>query len=156
MNDWSTKSWETFQWDWYTSTGWIRIQAPNTGVIVVKRRPSHAQAAKDNHARIAKQKDAEKPRVRRIGSIVGQLISRRGYAQVSANEAIHQLILAEVGADLGAGLQVGNLRQGVLHVYASDSATLQELNFRKRGILKRLQRELAESKIKDLRFRIQT
>jgi hypothetical protein len=75
---------------------------------------------------------------------------------VSANEAMHQLILAEVGADLGTGLQVGNLRQGVLHVYASDSATLQELNFRKRGILKRLQRELPENKIKDLRFRIQT
>lgn len=123
---------------------------------MVKRRPSHAQAAKENLARAAKQQDAEKPRVRRIGSIVGQLISRRGYAQVSANEAIHQLILAEVGTDLGTGLQVGNLRQGVLHLYASDSATLQELNFRKRGILKRLQRELPENKIKDLRFRIQT
>jgi hypothetical protein len=122
----------------------------------VKRRPSHAQAAKDNLAQAAKQQNAEKPRVRRIGSIVGQLISRRGYAQVSANEAMHQLILAEVGADLGTGLQVGNLRQGVLHLYASDSATLQELNFRKRGILKRLQRELPENKIKDLRFRIQT
>ena len=123
---------------------------------MVKRRPSHAQAAKDNLAQAAKQQNAEKPRVRRIGSIVGQLISRRGYAQVSANEAMHQLILAEVGADLGTGLQVGNLRQGVLHLYASDSATLQELNFRKRGILKRLQRELPENKIKDLRFRIQT
>ena len=123
---------------------------------MVKRRPSHAQAAKDNLAQAAKQQNAEKPRVRRIGSIVGQLISRRGYAQVSANEAMHQLILAEGGADLGTGLQVGNLRQGVLHLYASDSATLQELNFRKRGILKRLQRELPENKIKDLRFRIQT
>jgi hypothetical protein len=115
---------------------------------VVKRRPARTQSAKDQ--------DAEKPRVRRIGSIVGQLISRRGYAQVSANEAIHQLIVVEVGADLGAGLQVGNLRQGVLQVYASDSVTLQELNFRKRGILKRIQREIPDNKIKDLRFRIQT
>jgi hypothetical protein len=115
---------------------------------VVKRRQSHPQPTKD--------KDAEKPRVRRIGSIVGQLISRRGYAQVSANEAIHQLMVMEVGADIGAGLQVGNLRQGVLHVYASDSVTLQELNFRKRGILKRIQRDLPDNKIKDLRFRIQT
>ena len=104
---------------------------------------------------MTKQQDGEKPCVRRIGSIVGQLISRRGYAQVSANEAIQQLIVSEVGQDLGAGLMVGNLRQGVLQVYASDSATLQELNFRKRAILRCLQRELADSKIKDLRFRIQ-
>lgn len=114
---------------------------------MVKRRQSPSQSSHEEHA--------EKPRVRRIGSIVGQLISRRGYAQVSANEAIHQLMVTEVGPELGGSLQVGNLRQGVLHIYASDSVTLQELNFRKRNILKRLQRELPNNKIKDLRFRIQ-
>lgn len=124
---------------------WFRIQLSHTGVIVVKRRQSQPPH----------EKNAEKPRVRRIGSIVGQLISRRGYAQVSANEAIYQLMVMEVGPELGGGLQVGNLRQGVLHIYASDSVTIQELNFRKRGILKRIQRELPENKIKDLRFRIQ-
>lgn len=115
---------------------------------MVKRRQSQSRPTQGT--------DAEKPRVRRIGSIVGQLISRRGYAQVSANEAIHELLVLEVGSELGGSLQIGNLRQGVLHIYASDSATLQELNFRKRGILKRIQRQLPENKVKDLRFRIQT
>jgi len=136
------------QWDWCTLGVWFRIRVPDPGAIVVKRRQSQSQPKQG--------KDAEKPRVRRIGSIVGQLISRRGYAQVSANEAIHQLLVLEVGPELGGGLQVGNLRQGVLHIYASDSVTLQELNFRKRGILKRIQRELPENKVKVLRFRIQT
>lgn len=118
------------------------------GAPVVKPRSSSARPSKD----VA----AEKPRVRRIGSLVSQLISRRGYAQVSANETMQQIIVAEVGEQLGTGFQVGNLRRGVLHVYAVDSVTMQELNFRKRGILQRIQRELPDNKIKDLRFRIQS
>jgi len=75
---------------------------------------------------------------------------------VSGNEVVQQIIVAEVGEELGTGFQVGNLRQGVLHVYAADSVTMQELNFRKRGILKRMQRELPDNKITDLRFRVQS
>ena len=145
---------------WCTSPTLSRIGVVRPGVITGEApnvpRSDISQIEEGTSAQMTKQQDGEKPRVRRIGSIVGQLISRRGYAQVSANEAIQQLIVSEVGKDLGAGLLVGNLRQGVLQVYASDSATLQELNFRKRAILKCLQRELADSKIKDLRFRIQT
>lgn len=120
----------------------------NTGAIMVKPRSSSARPSKDAAT--------DKPRIRRIGSLVSQLISRRGYAQVSANETLQQIIVAEVGEQLGTGFQVGNLRHGVLHVYVSDSVTMQELNFRKRGILKRMQRELPDNKIKDLRFRIQS
>ena len=62
----------------------------------------------------------------------------------------------EVGESLSDAFRVGNLRQGVLQVYASDSVTLQELNFRKRAILKRIQTEAPDSKITDLRFRVQS
>lgn len=98
----------------------------------------------------------EKPRVRRIGSLVSQLMSRRGYAQVAVNEALQQVLAREVGEQLSDAFLVGNLRQGVLQVYACDSVTLQELNFRKRGILKRIQSEMPDSKITDLRFRVQS
>ncbi|MGI9474286.1 MAG: DUF721 domain-containing protein [Rubripirellula sp.] len=101
-------------------------------------------------------KSAEKPRVRRIGSLVSQLMSRRGYAQVAANEALQQIMAREVGDSLADAFRVGNLRQGVLQVYASDSVTIQELNFRKRAILKRIQSELPDNKITDLRFRVQS
>lgn len=98
----------------------------------------------------------EKPRVRRIGSLVSQLLSRRGYAQVLANDDLHRAVASVVDPHLRSAFQIGNLRGGVLQIYATDSVTLQELNFRKRAILKHLQTTLPESKVTDLRFRIQS
>lgn len=106
--------------------------------------------------RDAKSNKADKPRVRRIGSLVSQLMSRRGYAQAFANEDLHRAIAAAIGDQLGSSFQIGNLRQGVLQIYAADSVTLQELNFHKRAILKGLQRDLPDNKVTDLRFRIQS
>jgi predicted nucleic acid-binding Zn ribbon protein len=100
--------------------------------------------------------NAEKPQVRQIGSLVNQLMARRGYAQAFAGDDMLRLIVAEVGPEIGNSCQVGKLRAGVLQVYAGDSATLQELNFRRRDVLKRLQKEMPDSKITDVRFRILT
>lgn len=82
-------------------------------------------------------------------------MSRRGYAQVAANDQLFQLIAAVTDPSLHASIQVGNLRGGVLHIFAADSVTLQELNFQKRQILKRIQQEKSFQNITDLRFRIQ-
>ena len=83
-------------------------------------------------------------------------MARRGYAQASAGEEMLHCVVAEVGPEIGNGCRVGKLSRGVLQVYASDSATLQELNFRRRGVLKRLQKDMPDSNITDVRFRIQT
>lgn len=107
-------------------------------------------------ARVSDSLRAEKPRVRRIGALMSQLMSRRGYAQVAVNEELHRTVASAIGDQLASEIQIGNLRKGVLQVYASDSVTLQELNFRKRAILKRLQQELPENKVTDLRFRVQS
>lgn len=93
--------------------------------------------------------------MRKIGALVNQLMSRRGYAQSVVNDDMKRVIAAVIGDQLQSSIQVGNLRQGVLHVYASDSVTLQELNFQKRAILKRFREEMPGSSITDLRFRIQ-
>jgi predicted nucleic acid-binding Zn ribbon protein len=92
---------------------------------------------------------------KKIGSLLSQLISRRGYAQVFASEALQKVVEAEVGSALAASVRVGKVKAGVLQVFASDSVTLQELTFRKRAILKRIQADLPENKVNDLRFRIQ-
>jgi hypothetical protein len=92
--------------------------------------------------------------VRRIGSLVNQLISRRGYAQLSATEEMRRVICLAVDERLHASIRVGNLRAGVLHVYASDSVAMQELVFQKRCILARIQQELPHSKVTALRFRL--
>ena len=83
-------------------------------------------------------------------------MSRRGYAQVTSNDELTQLIIDVVGPELGAAISVGNLRGGVLQIYAADSVTLQELNFQKRHILRRLQQSHPGSNVTDLRFRIQS
>ncbi|WP_153559047.1 DUF721 domain-containing protein [Roseimaritima sediminicola] len=91
---------------------------------------------------------------RRMGSIVNQLIARRGYAQVSANEQLQGVVGSAVGKDLAAAVRVGNLKRGVLELYASDSVTMQELTFLKRKILRRIEKEMPGSGVKNLRFRI--
>lgn len=99
---------------------------------------------------------SDQPRVRRIGSLMSQLMSRRGYAQVAVDEELHRTIASVIGEQLATDFQVGNLRKGVLQVYATNSVTLQELNFRKRAILQRLRQELPQNLVTDLRFRIQS
>ncbi len=98
----------------------------------------------------------QKTRVRKIGSLVNQLMSRRGYAQATVTSELQSAIVSSVGVELASSLQVGNLRQGVLQVFASDSVTLQELNFQKRLILRKIQQDLPHTGVTDLRFRIQT
>jgi predicted nucleic acid-binding Zn ribbon protein len=92
----------------------------------------------------------------RLGSIVNQLLARRGYAQVFAADALQSVVEAEVGTSLAASVRVGKVRGGVLQIFAADSVTLQELTFRKRALLKRIQADLPENKINELRFRVQT
>ncbi len=105
--------------------------------------------------RSAKDSKGDRPRVRRIGSIVSQLMSRRGYARSGVNEHMIQSIATAVGESLAASCQVGNLRAGVLQVFVTDSVALQELAFRKRAILRQFESDIAGNKITDLRFRIQ-
>ena len=97
----------------------------------------------------------DKANIRRIGSLVNQLMSRRGYAQGFASEEIHRVIATTVGTPLDSGFAVGKLKAGVLQVYASDSVTLQELNFQKRKILRNIQQDMPGNQVTDLRFRIQ-
>ena len=59
-----------------------------------------------------------------------------------------------LGDELASSFQVGNLRRGVLQVYARDSVTLQEMNFQKRVILRQLKQRMPQSDVSDLRFRI--
>jgi hypothetical protein len=97
----------------------------------------------------------ESPKLRRLGSIINQLMSRRGYGSAAAPEEMLGTVLSALDQPLHASIQIGNLRQGVLQIYANDSVTLQELNFQKRVILRRLQTDIPHCQITDLRFRIQ-
>jgi hypothetical protein len=91
---------------------------------------------------------------RPLGSLVNQLLSRRGYAQVMAGQELQAVLEAEVGQQLAGSVRVGNLKRGILHIYIADSVTHQELQFRKRALLNRFQQAQPSSGITDLRFHV--
>lgn len=91
---------------------------------------------------------------KRIGSLISQLMARRGYAQVFAAEGLQAVLETEVGPAIATAVKVGNMKRGVLNIYVTDSVTMQELAFRKRSLLKTLQNAQPDRVITDLRFHI--
>ncbi len=91
---------------------------------------------------------------KRIGSLISQLMARRGYAQVFAAEGLQAALESEVGPVIATAVKVGNIKRGVLNIYVTDSVTMQELTFRKRSLLKKLQEAQPDRVITDLRFHI--
>lgn len=91
---------------------------------------------------------------RRIGSIINQLMARRGYAQVQSSADLQQSLATAVGEPLSKTVRAGNVRRGVLHIFASDSTSMQELTFMKRRILRQLQQDHPGAGITDIRMKI--
>lgn len=89
-----------------------------------------------------------------IKSLVNRLVSDRGYAAVQGGEAIREAWQHAVGRELAAAAKPGNLRNGVLHVHVADSLTMQELHFRKKQILQKLQQVDKDLRISDLKFKL--
>jgi len=89
-----------------------------------------------------------------IQSLLNRLINERGYAAVQGGEAIRELWTEVVGPGLAGQSKPGNLRAGVLHIHVADSLTLQELHFRKREILQKIQTGNKQLRISDLKFKL--
>ncbi|XZE54057.1 DUF721 domain-containing protein [Planctomycetaceae bacterium SH139] len=89
-----------------------------------------------------------------MGSIVNQLMARRGYAQVEAASELQGSVLAVVSSHVAEAIRVGQVKRGVLMIYAKDSPTMQELTFQQRKLLKRLQADHPQANISDVRFRV--
>jgi predicted nucleic acid-binding Zn ribbon protein len=95
---------------------------------------------------------ARKPKS--IGNVIAQLITARGYGRIQADENFGDAWKAAAGELLAKFTTPGKLRRGVLEVTVANSMTVQELTFQKQQILKQLQTNLPDAKIRDLRFRI--
>ncbi|WP_283435511.1 DUF721 domain-containing protein [Neorhodopirellula lusitana] len=93
---------------------------------------------------------------RKIGTVVSQLMSRRGYASVAVEHAMTASVVASVGPQLATSIQIGKLNRGVLQIFVPDSVVMQELTFQKRKMIKRLLKDHPQAKIKDIRFKVQT
>jgi predicted nucleic acid-binding Zn ribbon protein len=89
-----------------------------------------------------------------IQSLLNRLMNERGYAAVQGGEAIREAWMQVVGPELAGQSKPGNLRAGVLHIHVADSLTLQELHFRKRELLQKMQAGNKQLRISDLKFKL--
>ena len=89
----------------------------------------------------------------RIGEIVTELISRRGYARVQGS-AQYALAWREVAGKLAEQTRVGSVSRRTLEVVVGSSLVMQELTFRKQELLAAMQQRFPEAQLNGLRFRV--
>src|SRR5262245_38521574 len=95
---------------------------------------------------------ARKPK--RIGDVLAQVITARGYGRVQATEHLVAAWQKAAGEALARASRPGQLKRRVLEITVSNSAVIQELTFQKQQILTTLHNELPDTKIRDLCFRV--
>jgi predicted nucleic acid-binding Zn ribbon protein len=93
-------------------------------------------------------------RPKKISEVLAQVVTVRGYARIQTAANFAAAWQSAVGPALAKYAQAGRLRRGVLEITVSNSMTIQELTFQKQTILAKLQTELPDARIRDLRFRV--
>jgi predicted nucleic acid-binding Zn ribbon protein len=91
---------------------------------------------------------------KKIGDVLAQLITARGYGRIQSIENVAAAWQAAAGEALARSSRPGQLKRGVLEVTVTNSTVVQELTFQKQPILTALQTQLPDAKIRDLRFRV--
>ena len=115
----------------------------------------HHPPTADFHARRDREQRrlyARKPK--KISDVLAQLITARGYGRIQADADFAAAWQAAVGPALAKYTHPGRLRRGVLEVTVANSMTIQELTFQKQQLLTKLQTQLPDARIRDLRFRV--
>jgi predicted nucleic acid-binding Zn ribbon protein len=90
----------------------------------------------------------------KIGNVLSELMSRRGYARIQSAEAYEAAWREAAGPLAAKYTRPGQLRRGTLEVVVANSTLMQELGFQKQGLLETLGRLLPDEGIKSLRFRV--
>ncbi len=89
-----------------------------------------------------------------IGSVMGQLLAKKGYGQVQAAKSCELAWQEAVGSRLGKDTRCGPIRGGILEVTVNSSLVLQELTFLKTQLVKQLATLAPEHKITGLKFKV--
>ena len=91
---------------------------------------------------------------RSIGSVVSRLLARTGYDQEQAASGLVTAWEQAAPAAFRGCSQPGLVRKGVLEVFVSHSALVQEMGFHKRDVLTRLAALVPAEGITDIRCRV--
>jgi predicted nucleic acid-binding Zn ribbon protein len=91
---------------------------------------------------------------KRMSDILAQLVQKRGYAQVRADQAHREAWRTAAGPAIAAVTEPGKITRGTLEVTAANSLVMQELSFEKERLLAAIQAAMPEAGIKQLRFKV--
>jgi hypothetical protein len=89
-----------------------------------------------------------------IGSVVSRLMARAGYDREQGSAALASAWAEAAPEPLRGSSRPGRVRRGVLEVFVSHSAHVQELGFQKRDVVARLQTLVPDAGITDIRCRL--
>jgi len=91
---------------------------------------------------------------RSIGSVMSRLLARTGYDQQQATSGLATAWEQAAPAAFRGCSQAGLVRRGVLEVFVSHSALVQEMGFHKREVIARLGELVPAEGITDIRCRL--
>ena len=82
------------------------------------------------------------------------MISRRGFTQDQFNDELQNAWIKVAGKPFANKTQATVIKRGTLEVLVESSPAMQQLAFSKTKILKQLQTELPDARIKAIRFKV--
>lgn len=91
---------------------------------------------------------------RKLGNVLSRLMARAGYDRQQGSDALRNAWSAVAPASLQGSSQPGTVRRGVLEVFVTHSALVQEFGFHKHDVLSSLQRLVPAEGITDIRCRL--
>ena len=91
---------------------------------------------------------------RKIGDVLANVLARRGYAQQETAKELETAWMTVAGVLLAKRSRAAQVKRGVFEVIVRDSATMQELTFKKKQLFRQLADRVPNLKLKDLRFRL--
>ena len=91
---------------------------------------------------------------RTIGSVMTRLMARTGYEREQATDGLSAAWRQAAPESMRGASAVGRVRRGVLEVFVSHSALVQEMGFHKRDVLARLGELVPGEGITDIRCRV--
>ena len=91
---------------------------------------------------------------KRMSDVLAQLVQKKGYAQIRAEQAHRTAWQTAAGPAIAAVTEPGKITRGTLEVTAANSLVMQELTFEKERLLAAIQQALPDAGIKQLRFKV--
>lgn len=93
-------------------------------------------------------------RPKKVSDILGRLLARKGYAQQISTSEVQTVWQNLIPLQWQEQTQVGNLNRGTLEIVVTSTVLRQRLEFERQNLLKQIQQQLPQNKIKEIRFRI--